>query len=111
MADEDRWFRLPNETVDGGAEDRPDHLHGDQDPDQLADGISGFAGNKRHPDGSPVWAVRVYGTTAALDDLASRDGAVELSRTDAGYALDRMDSTGGARSIDEWESTIRSGGA
>lgn len=66
----ERWFRI-REVGSGTITDptRPDHV------DEL--GLS-YSGNAAHPEGAPKWIVRVYGTTAELDDLEGRPGVQRL---------------------------------
>jgi len=68
-----RWYRLP-ETGSGTETDpyRPAYLD--------KDGIEGWAGNKAHPNGSPIWVCRVHGSTDALDALADELQATQLSQ-------------------------------
>lgn len=90
----ERWFRLP-EMGTGTMDDplRPKYL----------DGLD-YSGRPEHPDGSPIWVVRVYGTTAELDDLASKQNAVELGGVPTD-ALNRM--LGVNRTASDWERGFR----
>ena len=76
-----RWFRIP-ETGDGtmGNAYRPDHVD--------AMGLS-YSGNEPHPDGPPVWVVRVRGTTSELDTLAGKLGVTEYDSVPV-TVLDQM---------------------
>lgn len=92
----DRWFRLP-EVGDGTVDNA-------YRPDTKGYDIDGFSGNTAHPNGSPIWVVRVYADEATLDALAAESGVVELSSVPTD-ALNNM--FGQNRTAAEWEEGLK----
>lgn len=88
-----QWFRL-HDSVGGDTGDQ--HA-----PEYVRSMGLDYTAQKSHPNGSPIWVVRVYGTSTELNDLRSKNNVVELSRSEAKKALDKM--FGVARTADEWE--------
>lgn len=97
-----QWFQLP-ETGDGSVTDpyRPAYI------DEI-DGLDGHSGNKTAGE-APKWVARVYGTDAALSELASKPDTVELADDEAARQLNQMDSTAGERSPVEWAKSFSVG--
>ena len=96
----DRWIRTTETTDDIGG----------TTPDLKGYDVDGFAGNKRHPEGSPIWVVRVYADDATLDALVAEPQVSELSDGQVENALNNMSATGAARSATEWNQAFRIGG-
>lgn len=94
----DRWFRIP-ETGTGDPSNNDAYR-----PKYVRSEVEAWSGQKQHPNGSPVWVVRAFGTSTQLNNLASKSDVVELSQSDAKQALDKI--FGVSRTASEWEARL-----
>lgn len=90
-----RWFRLP-ETGSGTIDDP-------HEPDPLGYDIDGFSGQRSHPDGAPVFVVRVAADSTTLDNLANEPQATPLDQVPVN-ALNNM--LGQNRTGEEWNNAM-----
>jgi len=90
-----RWFRT-KEIGEGTVDDS-------YGPDLKGHDLS-YSGNKDESDNSLIWYVKVYGTEAELDSLASEAGVTELSNVPK-QALDGI--LGQGKTEAEWDNSIR----
>lgn len=86
-----RWFRVPDEALSDMDGNQP----------KYADFGRAFKAAFEHPDGAPIWVVRIAADKSTLDTIASKSDSTELSEADVENALDGI--TGKTKSYAEWD--------
>lgn len=86
-----RWFRVPTETIsESGGYEQP----------KYADFGRAFKAAFEHPDGAPIWVVRIAADTSTLDTIAGKSDTTELSDTAVENALGSI--WGETHAITKW---------